>query len=63
MSKRVDSRSFGLWHRGHSLGEVGLCFRFLTTSRKFRRAPMGWFVLLEYAWLCMGYWTSMFSLG
>ena len=41
MSKRVDSLSFGLWHRGHSLGEVGLCFRFLTTSRKFLSVPMG----------------------
>ncbi len=40
MSKRVDSPIFGLPHRGHSLGDARLCFRFFTTSRKLRSTPM-----------------------
>lgn len=39
MSKRVESRSFGLPHLGQSLGEARPCFRFPTTSRRFRSIP------------------------
>ena len=41
MSKRVESRSFGLPHLGQSLGEVRLCVKFPTTSRKFCSIPTG----------------------
>jgi len=49
MSKRVESRSSGLPHRGHSLGVVCLCFRFLTTSRRWRSASIG-FSVAPYVW-------------
>ena len=39
-SKRVDRPIFGLPQHGHSLGVAFLCFRFPTTSRKFRSIPI-----------------------
>jgi len=65
MSKRVDSLRFGLPHRGHSLGEAWLCFRFFTTSRKL------WSVFIGVLWgslrwaLLFGsfYCISMLSFG
>jgi hypothetical protein len=63
MSKRVDNPSFGLPHRGHSLGEARLCFRFLTTSRKLRSIPIGAVgSCCMLLFLCV-YWTSMLSFG
>jgi len=41
MSKRVDSRSFELPHRGQSLGVEWVCFRFFTASRKFWSIRIG----------------------
>ncbi len=49
MSKRVDSPIFGLPQHGQSFGVAFLCFRFPTTSRKFRSVPIRVSWLLLYA--------------
>ena len=49
MSKRVDSPIFGLPQQGQSLGVAFWCFRFPTTSRKFRSIPILGCWLLVFA--------------
>ncbi len=63
MSKRVDKPIFGLPQHGHSLGVAFWCFRFPTTSRKFRSVPMWDCWLLLCAVASGVYWTSMLSFG
>jgi len=47
MSNRLESRSFVLWQRGHSLGLVWWCFRLPTTSRKLLSVPIDGLWLLR----------------
>jgi len=62
MSKRVDSPIFGLPQHGQSLGVAFLCFRFPTTSRKFRSIPIDALTPVV-CWRFCVYWTSMLSFG
>jgi len=55
MSKRLESRSWGLPHLGQSLGVGRLCFRFFTTSRMFCSMSME---CLAPAWVLL--WFSGF---